>query len=148
MEFGLLLLNNQIGLMVREVVQWGIAASLKGAQWKLCLRSEECHRTSWGGSDVIKVAHVSPTDPRLCLNVNLKILLSSSTFLHLYSRCTGSVAKSLLFRFIPILAWLPRYPIKEWLLGDIISGFSVGIMHLPQGKLLRILSLNLNVWVH
>uniref|UniRef100_A0A8D0GGE1 Solute carrier family 26 member 6 n=1 Tax=Sphenodon punctatus TaxID=8508 RepID=A0A8D0GGE1_SPHPU len=47
--------------------------------------------------------------------------------------CSGSAAKTLLFRFLPILAWLPRYPVKEWLLGDIISGFSVGIMHLPQG---------------
>uniref|UniRef100_A0A803SXQ5 Solute carrier family 26 member 6 n=1 Tax=Anolis carolinensis TaxID=28377 RepID=A0A803SXQ5_ANOCA len=47
--------------------------------------------------------------------------------------CSASTAKSLLFRFIPILTWLPRYPVKEWLLGDIISGFSVGIMHLPQG---------------
>uniref|UniRef100_A0A8D2L4N1 Solute carrier family 26 member 6 n=1 Tax=Varanus komodoensis TaxID=61221 RepID=A0A8D2L4N1_VARKO len=42
-------------------------------------------------------------------------------------------SESLLFRFLPILRWLPRYPVKEWLLGDIISGFSVGIMHLPQG---------------
>ncbi|XP_062977681.1 solute carrier family 26 member 6 [Elgaria multicarinata webbii] len=48
-------------------------------------------------------------------------------------RCSGSAAKALLFRFIPILSWLPRYPVKEWLLGDIISGFSVGIMNLPQG---------------
>uniref|UniRef100_A0A8D2L532 Solute carrier family 26 member 6 n=1 Tax=Varanus komodoensis TaxID=61221 RepID=A0A8D2L532_VARKO len=54
-------------------------------------------------------------------------------------RCSGSTAKSLLFRFLPILRWLPRYPVKEWLLGDIISGFSVGIMHLPQGKLSGIL---------
>ncbi|XP_066469072.1 solute carrier family 26 member 6 [Tiliqua scincoides] len=48
-------------------------------------------------------------------------------------RCSCSVAKSLLFKYIPILRWLPRYPVKEWLIGDIISGFSVGIMHLPQG---------------
>ncbi|NWT08603.1 S26A6 protein, partial [Vireo altiloquus] len=47
--------------------------------------------------------------------------------------CSGSAAKSLLFRFLPFLRWLPRYPIKDWLLGDIVSGFSVGIMHLPQG---------------
>ncbi|NXA21463.1 S26A6 protein, partial [Ibidorhyncha struthersii] len=48
-------------------------------------------------------------------------------------RCSASTAKSLLFRFLPFLSWLPRYPIKDWLLGDITSGFSVGIMHLPQG---------------
>uniref|UniRef100_A0A8C5RZ51 SLC26A/SulP transporter domain-containing protein n=1 Tax=Laticauda laticaudata TaxID=8630 RepID=A0A8C5RZ51_LATLA len=44
-----------------------------------------------------------------------------------------STAKNLLLRFLPILSWLPHYPVKEWLLGDIISGFSVAIMHLPQG---------------
>ncbi|NWI48297.1 S26A6 protein, partial [Picathartes gymnocephalus] len=49
------------------------------------------------------------------------------------TRCSGSAAKSLLFRFLPFLRWLPRYPIKDWLVGDIVSGFSVGIMHLPQG---------------
>ncbi|KAM7095730.1 LOW QUALITY PROTEIN: solute carrier family 26 member 6 [Ciconia maguari] len=49
------------------------------------------------------------------------------------TRCSASTAKSLLFRFLPFLRWLPRYPVKEWLLGDIASGFSVGIMHLPQG---------------
>ncbi|NXN32022.1 S26A6 protein, partial [Nycticryphes semicollaris] len=49
------------------------------------------------------------------------------------TRCSASTAKSLLFRFLPFLSWLPRYPIKDWLPGDITSGFSVGIMHLPQG---------------
>ncbi|NWH77979.1 S26A6 protein, partial [Piaya cayana] len=48
-------------------------------------------------------------------------------------RCSASIAKSILFRFLPFLRWLPRYPVKDWLLGDIASGFSVGIMHLPQG---------------
>ncbi|XP_040425061.1 cadherin EGF LAG seven-pass G-type receptor 3, partial [Cygnus olor] len=49
------------------------------------------------------------------------------------SECSASTAKSLLYRFLPVLRWLPRYPVKDWLLGDITSGFSVGIMHLPQG---------------
>uniref|UniRef100_A0A8C0BWK7 Solute carrier family 26 member 6 n=1 Tax=Buteo japonicus TaxID=224669 RepID=A0A8C0BWK7_9AVES len=49
------------------------------------------------------------------------------------TRCSVSTAKSLLFRFLPFLRWIPRYPVKDWLLGDIVSGFSVGIMHLPQG---------------
>uniref|UniRef100_A0A674J5S4 Solute carrier family 26 member 6 n=1 Tax=Terrapene triunguis TaxID=2587831 RepID=A0A674J5S4_9SAUR len=48
-------------------------------------------------------------------------------------KCSCAAAKSLLFRFLPILSWLPRYPVRDWLLGDIVSGFSVGIMHLPQG---------------
>ncbi|NWS74706.1 S26A6 protein, partial [Crotophaga sulcirostris] len=60
----------------------------------------------------------------------------TKTSLHDYlhkARCSASTAKSLLFRFLPFLRWLPRYPVKDWLLGDIASGFSVGIMHLPQG---------------
>ncbi|KAM8930372.1 solute carrier family 26 member 6-like isoform 2-T2 [Pelodytes ibericus] len=47
--------------------------------------------------------------------------------------CSQSTAKSLLFRFIPILSWLPHYPVKKWLLGDVVSGVSVGILQLPQG---------------
>uniref|UniRef100_A0A8C3RIP3 Solute carrier family 26 member 6 n=1 Tax=Cyanoderma ruficeps TaxID=181631 RepID=A0A8C3RIP3_9PASS len=65
-----------------------------------------------------------PEPPALVLN------FSSCS---LPARCSGSAAKSLLFRFLPFLRWLPRYPVKDWLLGDIVSGFSVGIMHLPQG---------------
>ncbi|XP_075039701.1 solute carrier family 26 member 6-like [Mixophyes fleayi] len=48
-------------------------------------------------------------------------------------RCSREAAKSLLFQFLPILHWLPHYPVKEWLLGDIVSGVSVGILQLPQG---------------
>uniref|UniRef100_A0AAY4EZC9 STAS domain-containing protein n=1 Tax=Denticeps clupeoides TaxID=299321 RepID=A0AAY4EZC9_9TELE len=35
--------------------------------------------------------------------------------------------------FLPILTWLPSYPIKEYLFGDIVSGLSTGVMQLPQG---------------
>uniref|UniRef100_A0A8C5R0B1 Solute carrier family 26 member 5 n=1 Tax=Leptobrachium leishanense TaxID=445787 RepID=A0A8C5R0B1_9ANUR len=48
-------------------------------------------------------------------------------------RCTVKKAKSQLYSFLPILKWLPRYPVKEYLLGDIISGLSTGVMQLPQG---------------
>lgn len=48
-------------------------------------------------------------------------------------RCSQETARSLLLKYIPVLRWLPRYPAREWLLGDAISGFSVGIVQLPQG---------------
>ncbi|XP_042323188.1 prestin isoform X2 [Sceloporus undulatus] len=48
-------------------------------------------------------------------------------------RCSSKKAKSVLFSFFPILTWLPRYPVREYLLGDIISGISTGVMQLPQG---------------
>lgn len=34
----------------------------------------------------------------------------------------------------PIFAWLPRYNLKTDLIADLISGFTVGVMHIPQGS--------------
>ncbi|XP_059505759.1 solute carrier family 26 member 6 isoform X1 [Stegostoma tigrinum] len=55
-------------------------------------------------------------------------------------RCSSSKAKSLLFKFVPILHWLPKYPYQEWLLGDICSGLSVGIVQLPQSMAYALLA--------
>ncbi|XP_043353359.1 prestin isoform X3 [Dermochelys coriacea] len=48
-------------------------------------------------------------------------------------RCSSKKAKSHLYSFLPVLKWLPRYPVKKYLLGDIVSGISTGVMQLPQG---------------
>ncbi|XP_048010837.1 prestin [Megalobrama amblycephala] len=48
-------------------------------------------------------------------------------------RCSSEKAKSAVFSFLPILTWLPSYPLKEYLFGDIVSGISTGVMQLPQG---------------
>lgn len=37
---------------------------------------------------------------------------------------------------LPILDWLPKYQIKEWLLSDIISGVSTGLVGTLQGKMI------------
>nr|XP_033814421.1 prestin isoform X2 [Geotrypetes seraphini] len=51
----------------------------------------------------------------------------------MFHGCSSKKAKSHLYSFLPILKWLPRYPVKEYMLGDIISGLSTGVMQLPQG---------------
>ncbi|KAK3545089.1 hypothetical protein QTP86_034547 [Hemibagrus guttatus] len=48
-------------------------------------------------------------------------------------RCSSEKAKSILFGLLPILSWLPSYPLKEYLFGDVVSGLSTGVMQLPQG---------------
>ncbi|KAM4748785.1 sulfate transporter-like [Rhinophrynus dorsalis] len=39
---------------------------------------------------------------------------------------------NLLYGLFPVLEWLPRYKIKQYLPGDIISGIIVGIVTIPQ----------------
>ncbi|KAK2851497.1 hypothetical protein Q5P01_007773 [Channa striata] len=47
--------------------------------------------------------------------------------------CSVFKLKLILLRWVPVVDWLPHYPIKENILGDVISGCSVAVMHLPQG---------------
>ncbi|KAI4900254.1 hypothetical protein NFI96_028682, partial [Prochilodus magdalenae] len=50
-----------------------------------------------------------------------------------HCRCSSERAKSAVLSLLPILSWLPSYPVKEYLFGDIVSGLSTGVMQLPQG---------------
>lgn len=34
---------------------------------------------------------------------------------------------------LPIIGWLRSYKIKEWLLGDVVSGISTGLVAIMQG---------------
>ncbi|XP_010632383.1 chloride anion exchanger [Fukomys damarensis] len=58
------------------------------------------------------------------------------TFLdHLKVWCSCSVqkAKRIALSLLPIASWLPAYRLKEWLLSDIVSGISTGLVAVLQG---------------
>ena len=41
----------------------------------------------------------------------------------------------ILFRIVPIIQWLPKYKWKQDFINDLMAGFTVAVMHVPQGKL-------------
>uniref|UniRef100_A0A8D0HS54 Solute carrier family 26 member 4 n=1 Tax=Sphenodon punctatus TaxID=8508 RepID=A0A8D0HS54_SPHPU len=47
--------------------------------------------------------------------------------------CSRKKAFQITKTFIPILEWLPNYRVKEWLISDIISGISTGLVATLQG---------------
>ncbi|XP_051927998.1 sulfate transporter [Hippocampus zosterae] len=46
--------------------------------------------------------------------------------------CSPQKIKSKILGFVPILRWLPHYQLRDWLLGDVMSGLIVGILLVPQ----------------
>ncbi|ELT97625.1 hypothetical protein CAPTEDRAFT_119293 [Capitella teleta] len=47
--------------------------------------------------------------------------------------CSGECVKSSILSHLPIIGVLCEYQWKSWLASDIISGISVGVIHIPQG---------------
>ncbi|MEE6522506.1 hypothetical protein FKM82_021071, partial [Ascaphus truei] len=65
-----------------------------------------------------------------------KVFRCHKTFLdHLKETfgCSRQKAKRIAFTFLPIASWLPVYNFKEWILNDIISGISTGLVAVLQG---------------
>ncbi|NWS10894.1 S26A9 protein, partial [Pachyramphus minor] len=55
-------------------------------------------------------------------------------------RCSASRFKLTLFRLFPILVWLPKYKIKDYILPDVLGGLSAGTIQVPQGMAFALLA--------
>ncbi|XP_008565589.1 PREDICTED: pendrin [Galeopterus variegatus] len=54
--------------------------------------------------------------------------------------CSRKRAVGVLKSLLPILQWIPKYQVKEWLLSDIISGVSTGLVGTLQGMAYALLA--------
>ncbi|XP_029918692.1 sulfate transporter [Myripristis murdjan] len=57
---------------------------------------------------------------------------AASHHLKKHCSCSAEKARAKILGFFPILKWLPRYQLRDWLLGDVMSGLIVGILLVPQ----------------
>ncbi|XP_066528712.1 solute carrier family 26 member 10 [Hoplias malabaricus] len=55
-------------------------------------------------------------------------------------RCSRETCLHLLRQRVPIFNWLPKYRLRKWLLGDVVAGLTVGILHIPQGMAFALLT--------
>ncbi|XP_003474831.1 solute carrier family 26 member 9 [Cavia porcellus] len=55
-------------------------------------------------------------------------------------RCSSTKIKTVAFGLLPILSWLPKYKIKEYLLPDVLGGLSGGCIQVPQGMAFALLA--------
>ncbi|XP_030072408.1 pendrin [Microcaecilia unicolor] len=54
--------------------------------------------------------------------------------------CSAKKALQITKSFFPVLDWLPKYRVKEWILNDIISGVSTGLVGTLQGLAFALLA--------
>lgn len=47
--------------------------------------------------------------------------------------CDSKRVKNAVFSLLPIIGWMRIYRLKEWLLGDVVSGISTGLVAVMQG---------------
>ncbi|XP_074833684.1 solute carrier family 26 member 9 [Carettochelys insculpta] len=55
-------------------------------------------------------------------------------------RCSPSRFKLIIYSVFPILAWLPKYKIKDYIVPDVLGGISAGTIQVPQGMAFALLA--------
>uniref|UniRef100_A0A8C1DU96 Solute carrier family 26 member 3, tandem duplicate 2 n=1 Tax=Cyprinus carpio carpio TaxID=630221 RepID=A0A8C1DU96_CYPCA len=59
---------------------------------------------------------------------------------YLFASCTSERAKNTAISLLPIIGWMKTYSFKEWLLNDILSGVSTGLVAVLQGLAFSLLA--------
>uniref|UniRef100_A0A671L325 Chloride anion exchanger-like n=1 Tax=Sinocyclocheilus anshuiensis TaxID=1608454 RepID=A0A671L325_9TELE len=62
-----------------------------------------------------------------------------------YFTCTSERAKNAAVSLLPIIGWMKIYSIKDWLLNDIVSGVSTGLVAVLQGLAFSLLA-SISTW--
>ena len=77
-----------------------------------------------------------PTDPPQLLERRVRRAQSPLSALRSRVReevaCSAPRARSTLLGFFPVVSWLPKYKLREYVWGDVMSGAIVGIILVPQ----------------
>ncbi|XP_070605003.1 solute carrier family 26 member 9 [Erythrolamprus reginae] len=55
-------------------------------------------------------------------------------------RCSPSRLKLILYSLFPILVWLPKYKIRDYIVPDVLGGISAGTIQVPQGMAFALLA--------
>ncbi|XP_034434431.1 chloride anion exchanger-like [Hippoglossus hippoglossus] len=57
-----------------------------------------------------------------------------------YLTCDSKRAKNAVLSLLPIIGWMRIYRVREWLLGDVVSGVSTGLVAIMQGLAFSLLA--------
>lgn len=51
-----------------------------------------------------------------------------------FHRCSSTKFKAIVLGLLPVLSWLPKYKIKDYIIPDMLGGLSGGCIQVPQGE--------------
>ncbi|XP_012723156.2 solute carrier family 26 member 3 [Fundulus heteroclitus] len=57
-----------------------------------------------------------------------------------YLTCDANRAKNAVLSVLPVIGWMRIYRVREWLLGDVVSGISTGLVAIMQGLAFSLLA--------